>query len=63
MEPSIRIVRDLVAEKIDELADVSEYWRKSRDKGRESKAIRAAILMIARELLTTELLAKFPEQK
>lgn len=41
--------RELIAEKLDEIADVSEYWKKNRDKGRTPNAIRAAILILCEE--------------
>lgn len=46
----IGITTDHVAEKLDEMADIAEYWRKNRDKKRMPNAIRAAMLMLAEEL-------------
>lgn len=46
----IEIITDNIAEKLDEMADISEYWRKNRDKKRMPNAIRAAMLMLAEEL-------------
>lgn len=46
----IEVVHDRVAEKLDEMADLCEYWKRNRDKGRNPSAIRAAMLMMAEEL-------------
>jgi predicted nuclease with TOPRIM domain len=45
----IQVVPDEIAEKLDEMADLCEYWKKNREKGRRSNAIRAALLMLASE--------------
>ena len=42
---------DVVAEKLDDLADLFEYWKKNREKGRNPRAIRAAILMTMDEVV------------
>lgn len=39
-----------MAEKLDELADLSEYWKKNRDKGRNPNAIRSALIMLCDEI-------------
>ena len=46
----VEVYHDVVAEKLDEMADICEYWKKNRDKGRNPGAIRAALLMIAEEV-------------
>lgn len=48
----IEIRRDLVAEKLDEMADVCEHWKRNREKGREPNAIRYALLTLAEEVTT-----------
>lgn len=49
-QPKIEIVRDHVAEKLDEIADLCEYWTRNRAKGRNPTAVRAALLMLAKEV-------------
>lgn len=50
----VQVSRDMVAEKLDEMADIAEYWKKNREKGRMPNAIRAAMLMLARETLAIQ---------
>lgn len=50
MTNDIQIHRDTITEKLDEMADISEYWKRQRDKGRNPNAIRSAMLMLAQEL-------------
>lgn len=39
-------VKDEIAEKLDELADLSEHWKKNREKGIHPQAIRSALIQI-----------------
>lgn len=39
-----------VAEKLDEMADLSEHWKRNRDKGRTPTAIMAAIIILLDEV-------------
>ena len=51
MEPGkIELHKDTIAEKLDEMADIAEYWKKNREKGRNPNAIRAAMVMLANEI-------------
>lgn len=50
----IGILKDDISEKLDELADLSEYWKKHRDKGRTPYAIRSAMMMLSNELVMLE---------
>lgn len=52
MDGKIEVHKDYVAEKLDEISDICEYWKKNRDKGRMPSAIRLALLMSFRECLT-----------
>lgn len=45
----IEIVRDDIAEKLDEMSDLCEHWKRNRERGRNPTAIRAALLMLAEE--------------
>lgn len=42
---------DVTAEKLDELADLAEYWKNNRARGRNSVGIRAAMLMLSQEII------------
>jgi len=46
----LKIHRDTIAEKLDQMADLAERWKRNRDKGRASNAIRSAMMMLAREV-------------
>lgn len=46
----VEIGRDIVAGKLDEMADLCEYWKCNRKAGRDPKAIRAALLQLAEEV-------------
>lgn len=46
----IEIHKDIIAEKIDELSDLSECWKRHRMAGRTPNSIRAAILMLIHEI-------------
>jgi len=46
----IKVFKDEVAEKLDELADICEYWKKNRNKGRNPSGIRAALLYLVSEI-------------
>ena len=46
----LEVAHDHVAEKLDEMADLCEYWTRNRAKGRNPKAIRAALLILAAEV-------------
>lgn len=47
----IEIQQDVIAEKLDEMADLSEYWKRNRDKGKTPNSIRAAMVMLADEII------------
>ncbi len=49
-EHKIEAVSDPISEKIDEMADLCEYWKRNRDKGRNPTAVRSALLMLAGEV-------------
>jgi len=58
-------VIDTTPGKLDELADLSEYWKRNREKGRTPNAIRSALLTLAYELVradpfSTQIQAKEP---
>lgn len=42
--------RDEIAEKLDEMADICEYWKKNRAKGYKPSAIRNALLYLVSEI-------------
>ncbi len=45
------VVRDPVIERLDELADLGECWKKNRDKGRNPQGIRLAMIHLANEII------------
>ena len=47
----VEVVRDDVAEKLDEMADLCEYWKRNRDRGYHPNAIRAALITLAEEVV------------
>jgi len=47
---NVQIVNDEIAEKIDELADLCDVWKKSRSLGLSPKHNRAAIVMTAQDI-------------
>ena len=46
----IKIYKDEIAEKLDELADLGEYWKKNRDKGYQPNGVRAGMMSIISEI-------------
>lgn len=44
------VVKDEVAEKLDELSDLAKYWKKHRDAGRTPSGIRAGMLASIEEI-------------
>jgi hypothetical protein len=56
----IEICKDSVGEKLDEMADLCEYWKRNREKGRNPTAIRAALLMLSDELTLIRATEKIP---
>ncbi len=57
----IRVFKDEIAEKIDEMADLCEHWKKNRENGRHPNAIRSAILMLADEIRLINVMNQVPE--
>lgn len=58
LQTKIEIVRDHVAEKLDEMADLCEYWTRNRVKWRNPTAVRAALLMLVKEVAAIDDLNK-----
>ena len=46
----IEIVKDHLSEKLDELADLAEYWKKWRCRGGNPHGIRRAMIMLSTEV-------------
>ena len=44
------LVVDEIANKLDELADICEYWKRQRERGRNPNAIRNALVMLSQEV-------------
>lgn len=47
----VKLHRDIIAERLDEIADLCEYWKNLRLKGRNPKAIRMALIMSMAEVV------------
>lgn len=47
----VEILKDEVAEKLDELADLSEYWKKHREEGITPNAMRVGMLTSIKEIM------------
>lgn len=46
----IQIKTDRIAEKLDEMADICEYWKKHRSKGSTPQGIKAALVYLSQEV-------------
>lgn len=46
----IELVKDNIGEKLDELADLAEYWKKQRNEGKSPTGVRQAMLMVINEI-------------
>ena len=51
MSNEIRLHKDKIAEKLDEMVDLCEFWRKNRKKGRNPNGIRHALIMLSNEII------------
>lgn len=49
----ITVWRDEQAELLDDMADLCEYWKRNRSKGRTPNAIRSALVMMAADIAKT----------
>lgn len=58
----ISLQKDMIAEKLDEMADLCEYWKRNRERGRNPSAIRAALMMLADELTLLRAADKIPPE-
>lgn len=54
MQNKLVVMRDPVAEVLDDMAALGEYWQRNREKGRMPGSIRAAMLLAAREAIMVE---------
>ena len=52
MEPKIRIFRNDVAERLDEVALIAAAYKTNRDRGRPTKILRRALLDACEDALT-----------
>jgi len=51
MNERIEFVTDPIAEQLDELSDLAEYWKKNREKGRMPPVIRHAMLIMCEDIV------------
>lgn len=47
----LHVLRDPVAEVLDDMAALGQHWIRNRERGRMPYAIRTAMLLVARELI------------
>lgn len=47
---SFEIVKDVISDRIDELADLGTIWNKHREAGRTPHSIRQAMIMLSAEI-------------
>lgn len=50
----VEVARDEMAEKLDDMADICRYWKYNRDQGRHPKAIRAALILLCKEVVAID---------
>lgn len=50
----VEVASDEMAEKLDDMADICRYWKYNRDQGRHPKAIRAALILLAKEVVAID---------
>lgn len=48
---TLTVMRDPVADALDDMAALGEHWKRNRDKGRTPSGVRQALLLTAREVL------------
>jgi hypothetical protein len=48
----LEVMRDPVADCLDDMAALGEHWTRNREKGRMPGGIRAAMVLVAREMLS-----------
>lgn len=57
----IEVKIDVIAEKLDEMADLCEIWKKNREKGRQPNAVRSAVLMLVDEIIMEQVAGQIPQ--
>ena len=50
-ESRLFVAHDPIAELLDDMALIGAHWTRNRDKGRSPSAIRAAMILVARDLV------------
>lgn len=54
----IELMRDPVADALDDMAALGQHWTRNRERGRMPNGIRAAMLLVAREVLELDDIAR-----
>ena len=47
----LQMMRDPIADALDDMAALGEHWKRNRERGRMPNGIRSAMLLVAREVL------------
>ena len=51
MEGKLEVNRDIIAEKLDEMADIAEIWKKTRKQGKHPNGARIEMLSLVEEII------------
>jgi hypothetical protein len=54
----LELMRDPVADALDDMAALGQHWTRNRERGRMPNGIRAAMLLVAREVLALDEMAR-----
>lgn len=58
MSNDLELMRDPVADALDDMAALGQHWTRNRERGRMPNGIRMAMLLVAREVLALDELAR-----
>lgn len=51
-QDQIVIINDAVAETLDDMAALADYWKRNRENGRTPNSIRNAMVLVCREVVS-----------
>lgn len=54
-------MKDEIAEKLDEMADLCEIWKRNRDKGHTPNGVRHALMSVVNEIVMMESIKRINE--
>lgn len=50
----LQVAQDQIADKLDEMADLSEHWKRWRERGHDPQGIRAGMVLLCGEIHSLE---------